>query len=137
MEDEELDIPYMDEFATYLETVGKLSKKTIRRHVLNAEEFIYYMATHGYEVDPDCKDELPMDAELLGRGESFLGMYYSYFLPRKCFATPNTLRQSTASVKKLYKFLAHEGVVSEEVCKDVCEVIKDEAPFWAEECDEW
>ena len=72
MEDDQLDVPFMDEFAAYLATKARLAPKTVRRHVLNASDFVYYMSTHGYEADPDCKeDELPMDAGLLARGNDF------------------------------------------------------------------
>ena len=134
--DEEDQIPYMDEFAAYLTDVEGLAKKTVKRHVLNAEGFIYYMATHGYEADPDCKEEeLPMDDVLLKRGTEFIGMYYSYFLPTKCFATPGTLRESGGSVKKLYKFLAAKGIVSDTVCREISEDIKFGLPLWLEDCE--
>ena len=133
--DEEAQIPYMDEFAAYLTDVEGLAKKTVKRHVLNAEGFIYYMATHGYEADPDCKEEeLPMDDMLLRRGIEFIGMYFSYFLPTKCFATPGTLRESGGSVKKLYKFLAYKGVVSSEECNEILDEIKYGMKIWMEEC---
>ena len=133
--DEEAQIPYMDEFAAYLTDVEGLAKKTVKRHVLNAEGFIYYMATHGYEADPDCKEEeLPMDDMLLRRGIEFIGMYFSYFLPTKCFATPGTLRESGGSVKKLYKFLVYKGVVSSEECNEILDEIKYGMKIWMEEC---
>ena len=133
--DEEDQIPYMDEFAAYLTDVEGLAKKTVKRHVLNAEGFIYYMATHGYEADPDCKEEeLPMDDMLLRRGIEFIGMYFSYFMPTKCFATPGTLRESGGSVKKLYKFLAYKGVVSSEECNEILDEIKYGMKIWMEEC---
>ena len=132
---EEAQIPYMDEFAAYLTDVEGLAKKTVKRHVLNAEGFIYYMATHGYEADPDCKEEeLPMDDMLLRRGIEFIGMYFSYFMPTKCFATPGTLRESGGSVKKLYKFLAYKGVVSSEECNEILDEIKYGMKIWMEEC---
>ena len=128
---EEAQIPYMDEFEDYLTNTEGLAKKTVKRHVLNAEGFIYYMATRGYEADPDCKEEeLPMDDTLLKRGDEFIGMYFSYFLPRKCFATPGSLRVSGGSVKKLYKFLALNGVVTDEECQEVLEGMQ----LWMEEC---
>ena len=133
--DEEAQIPYMDEFTAYLTDVEGLAKKTVKRHVLNAEGFIYYMATHGYEADPDCKEEeLPMDDALLRRGDKFIGMYFSYFMPTKCFATPGTLRESGGSVKKLYKFLAYKGVVSSEECNEILDEIKYGMKIWMEEC---
>lgn len=133
--DEEAKIPYVDEFADYLTNTEGLAKKTVKRHVLNAEGFIYYMATHGYEADPDCKEEeLPMDDALLKRGDEFIGMYFSYFLPRKCFATPGTLRESGGSVKKLYKFLAFKGVVTAEESQEVLDDIKEGMQLWMEEC---
>ena len=133
--DEEAQIPYMDEFAAYLTDVEGLAKKTVKRHVLHAEGFIYYMATHGYEADPDCKEEeLPMDDMLLRRGIEFIGMYFSYFMPTKCFATPGTLRESGGSVKKLYKFLAYKGVVSREECNEILDEIKYGMKIWMEEC---
>ena len=133
--DEEDKIPYMDEFAAYLTDVEGLAKKTVKRHILNAEGFIYYMATHGYEADSDCKEEeLPMDDALLKRGIEFIGMYFSYFLPMKCFATPGTLRESGGSVKKLYKFLAYKGVVTDEECQEVLDDIKEGMKLWMEEC---
>ena len=131
---EESQIPYMDEFADYLVNVEGLAKKTVKRHVLNAEGFVFYMSTHGYEADPDCKEELPMDDALLKRGDQFIGMYFSYFLPRKCFATPGTLRESGGSVKKLYKFLAHKGVVTDEECQEIIDDIKEGMKLWMEEC---
>ena len=131
---EESQIPYMDEFADYLANVEGLAKKTVKRHVLNAEGFVFYMSTHGYEADPDCKEELPMDDALLKRGDQFIGMYFSYFLPRKCFATPGTLRESGGSVKKLYKFLAHKGVVTDEECQEIIDDIKQGMKLWMEEC---
>lgn len=133
--DEEEKIPYMDEFADYLADVEGLAKRTIKRHVNNAEEFIYYMSTHGYEADLDCKEEeLPMDDNLLKKGDEFLGMYFSYFLPRKCFATPGTLRESGGSVNKLYKFLAYKGVVTDKKYMEILDDIKDGMKFWMSEC---
>ena len=132
---EEAQIPYMDEFADYLTNTEGLAKKTVKRHVLNAEGFIYYMATHGYEADPDCKEEeLPMDDALVKRGGQFIGIYFSYFLPRKCFATPGTLRESGGSVKKLYKFLAYKGIVTDEECREILDDIKEGMQLWMEEC---
>lgn len=131
----ESQIPYMDEFSEYLTNVEGLAKRTIKRHVENAEGFIYYMSTHGYEADPDCKEEeLPMDDALLKRGIDFVFMYFSYFLPRKCFATPGTLRECGGSVKKLYKFLAYKGVVTDEECREVLYDIKENMQLWMEEC---
>ena len=132
---EELKIPYMDEFAEYLEKEDGLAPRTIKRHILNAGDFIYYMSSHGYEADPYCdEEELPMDDQLLARGPQFLHMYFSYFLPRKAFATPDSLRQSGGSVKKLYKFLAAKGIVSEKICKEILDDIKYFMPEWMEEC---
>ena len=133
--DDESKIPYMDEFSDFLTNTEGLAKKTVKRHLLNAENFIYYMATHGYEADPDCKEEeLPMDDALLKRADQFIGMYFSYFLPRKCFSTPGTLRESGGSVKKLYKFLAYKGIVTDEECQEVIDYIKEGIQIWMEEC---
>ena len=40
-------------------------------------------------------------------------------------------------MKKLYGFLADEGIVGREVCDEVCATIKEEAPYWADACDPW
>lgn len=126
--------PYMDEFADYLRGVEGLAPRTVKCHVINAADFIYYMSTHGYEADPDCKEEeLPMDDALLRRGDEFIGMYFSYFLPRKAFATKDDMRKSTGSVKKLYKFLADKGIVSEAFCQEIIEDIKFNLLLWLEE----
>ena len=133
---DKIHMPYEDEFADYLKNVDGLAVKTVKRHVANAVDFVYYMSTHGYEVDPDCDaEELPMDDSLLIRGGEFLGMYFSYFLPRKAFATPDSLRQSAGSVKKLYKFLLYKGVVTDEGCSEILDEIKEDTQFWMEECD--
>ena len=128
-------IPYMDEFKEYLQTVDGLADRTIRRHVENAEGFIYYMSTHGYEADYNCKEEeLPMDDDLLRRGMEFMGMYFSYFLPRKACVSADELRQSSGSIKKLYRFLAYKGIVSEEMCAEIIDEIKESVQYWMEEC---
>ena len=133
---EELQIPYMDEFAKYLEDEDKLAKKTVKRHVLNATDFIYYMSTHGYEIDCDYEeDEIPVNENLLIRGPEYLQNYFGYFLPVKAFATAGSLRESGGSVKKLYKFLAKKGLVSEQVRDDILAEIKEGMPFWLEGCD--
>ena len=125
----------MDEFADYLKDIDGLAAKTVKRHVINATDFIYYMSTHGYEADPDCEeDELPMDDALLKRGMEFIGMYFSYFLPRKAIAAPDSLRQSGGSVKKLYKFLAYRGIVNVEESQEILDEIKDGMPIWGESC---
>ena len=133
---EKITAPSMDEFAEYLREVDGLASRTVKRHVINATDFIYYMSTHGYEADPDCKEEeIPMDDELLKRGAEFIGVYFSYFLPRKAFATKDIMRKSTGSVKKLYQFLAVKGIVSEETCQEIIEDIKFGLLLWLEDCD--
>ena len=76
-----------------------------------------------------------MNDDLLRRGGEFIGMYFSYFLPQKAFATKDDMRKSTGSVKKLYRFLAVKGIVSEALCQEIIEDIKDGLPLWLEECD--
>ena len=133
---EKITAPYMEEFADYLREIDGLAPRTIKRHMINATDFIYYMSTHGYEADPDCKEgELPMDKALLKQGGEFIGMYFSYFLPQKAFATKDDMRKSTGSVKKLYKFLAAKGIVSDTVCQEISEDIKFDLPLWLEDCE--
>lgn len=124
----EKDFLYVPEFRAYLENLVKgtgkgLAPKTIKRHVVNVIDFLYYSSTHNYNVELDGPDEVPVDDELIKRGKEFFSPYFSGWLFYQNGDSEDSIRQSVSSVKKFYKFLKETGridaVIADEAIRDL------------------
>ena len=125
----EKDFLYVPEFKAYLEGSEKgngkgLSPKTIRRHVINVIDFLYYSSGHNYEVDPDGPDSVPVDNELIKRGKEFFSSYFNGWLYYKNRASEDSVKQSIASVKKFYKFLKETERVNSDIADEAIRDLK-------------
>ena len=116
---DEKDFIYLSEFREYLEhgDSGKksgLAPKTIKRHVINVIDFLYYASTHNYEVEIGGPDEVPVDDLLITRGDEFFTLYFISWMSR-CGYSEESAKQSIVSVKKFYKFLKETGRIDKNI----------------------
>lgn len=109
----------LDGFQKWLIKAG-LKEKTIKNHVLNVDFYI-----NDYLLYDDCikaKD-----------GVSSLNGFFSWFFPRKAmWSSKTSTKETAASLKKFYKFLAESGMLAPEDYKFIVSEIKNEMPEWLE-----
>lgn len=115
---------YLKEFKNYLENQS-LSKKTINKHYLNVELYLnnylnYYEPRRMHE-GIYCINE-------------YLGGWYI----RKClFATRNSIKESSTSIKKFYKCMLECGYVKKEDYDNLCETTKMCLDEWLDSLDDY
>ncbi|MCH4154001.1 MAG: hypothetical protein LKG26_01795 [Saccharofermentans sp.] len=119
----EKDFLYVPEFRAYLENSAKkngksFAPKTIKRHVINVIDFLYYSSTHNYEVELDGPDEVPIDDELIKCGKKFFTPYFYGWLDYKNGESEDSIKQSISSVKKFYMFLKETGRIDSDIAED-------------------
>jgi site-specific recombinase XerD len=107
----------LDGFVSWLQDKG-LSEKTIRRHLQNVD--LYLDAFLLYD-----------DATPAAEGVDQVGHFLGYWFIRKAlWASPNSIRQSAASLKKFYQFMVERGLVDREALDDLKAEIREELPEW-------
>ena len=106
-------------FTVWLTESG-LKEKTIRKHVQNVDFYI-----DDYLLYDDCtraKD-----------GVSSLSGFFNWFFPRKAmWSSKASTKETTASLKKFYKFLAEKGIIEAADYQFLLLMVKEEMPEWLE-----
>ena len=129
MEPNEISIKgYIDRFEPWLVRQG-LTQKTIRRHINNIWVFLDYLSKN---FDITYEEELVITDEVLTNAERVLDGFFGYDMRHKLFATKDGVRQYASSIRKFYKWLAVEGIVSDDIKDDILSYVKSELPFWSE-----
>ena len=109
----------LDGFDKWLIQSG-LKVKTIRKHVQNVDFYI-----NDYLLYDDClraKD-----------GVSSLNGFFNWFFPRKAmWSSKASTKETAASLKKFYKYLAELGVVAPADYLFLLSEVKNEMPEWLE-----
>ncbi|MBI4745673.1 MAG: recombinase [Deltaproteobacteria bacterium] len=96
----------------------KLSKKTIGKHVSNADFYINDFLL--YE-----------DAIEATEGVGDIGMFLGYWFIRKAmWASKAALKENAASLKKFYEFMLERKQVSKDSFENLKETIKEDMPEW-------
>ncbi len=95
-----------------------LAKKTVRQHVENVD---FYVNTYLLNEDAvPAKDGA-------GSVSGFLGYW---FIRKAMWASPSSIRQSAASLKKFYTFMCERGDIDADDLEELKETIKEEMPEW-------
>ncbi len=106
-------------FAKWL-SKSNLKNKTIYKHTQNIEFYI-----DDYLLYDDCtraKD-----------GISSLNGFFNWFFPRKAmWSSKSSVKETTASLKKFYKYLGEEGIIDAADYLFLLAVVKEEMPVWLE-----
>ena len=115
-------------FEKDLESKG-LSRKTIRNHLSNVDLYINEFL-------------LREDAEHMDSGLGRMNSFFDFFIHKCMWSTPGNVRTTAASIKKFYKCMLDHGKISKDVYQDFYEDLKENIPFWQDECadfngDEW
>lgn len=118
---------YLELFEIWLQD-AKLSEKTMRRHLLNADLYINdYLS--------NCRG-IPME-----EGVDEINLFLGDWFIRKCmWSSASSVKSTAASIKKFYKCMAEHGFIPEEDYQDLVEDIKDCMEDWqraAESDFEW
>jgi len=109
----------LDKFEEYLVN-KKLSANTIRKHYFNCDFFINEFLLR----------EEPIEAE---QGWVNINEYLGYFYIKKCnWSTKNGMKETIASLNKLYKFFEEIGVMSKLDYKEYNSFIKENKDSWFE-----
>jgi hypothetical protein len=107
----------LDDFEEWLSGLG-LSEKTIRQHMDNVEFYINTFLLY--------EDAIPAR-----EGASHVSMFLGYWFIRKAmWASPSSIRDNAASLKKFYSFMHEQGQIDTDDLQDLKETIKDEMPDW-------
>jgi len=115
---------YLNEFEKWLKE-QKLSEKTIKNHVSNADLYINdYLNYYEFsEMEQGCY-------EING----FLGDWFI----RKCmWSTASSVKSTAASIKKFYLCMSELGYIKHDDYKFLYETIKDNIEIWIEEVEEY
>lgn len=96
----------------------KLSKKTIDKHVSNANFYINEFLL--YEDAIEAAD-----------GVSSMGMFLGYWFIRKAmWSSKAAITENAASLKKFYEFMLEKKKISKESFEYLKETIKEDMPDW-------
>ena len=107
----------LDDFDQWLAEKG-LSEKTIRRHLDNI----------GFYINSFLLSD---DAIPAKQGASDVSMFLGYWFIRKAmWASPTSIRENAASLKKFYGFMHDRGHIDAEELQDLKQTIKDGMPGW-------
>ena len=111
-------------FATYLRGRG-LKEKTIENHLFNVEFYLdTYLARMGNASVREGIDLL----------EGFLG---NFFIHDCMWSSKASIKSTAASIKKFYRCMAWQGVVTREQYRALCAQIKERQPDWIAELEAW
>ncbi len=115
---------YLTLFKQSMETQG-LAQSTIHRHMDNVDFFLneYLLYYGAHEMEYGCHDVY-----------GFLGDFFI----RKCmWSTPGTIKTNATSIKKFYKCMRDNGLVSAEACDELAKTIKENMADWQADCAEF
>ena len=124
-EPEEIEKQHEELLRIFLEDISHLSDKTIRKNINNVAFFIndyliYYNGANYEEVNEE------------------IDSFFSDFFIRKCmWSTPNTTKETAASLKKFYKSMMEHGKFEKEEYKLLCDTIKEEMENWQQICNDY
>lgn len=111
---------YLGEFRADLEKAG-LKEKTIGRHLSNAELYFEWMIEHeGYDAD-DAPSQL----------DGFLG---DWFIRRCMWSTPNSVKTTAASLKKLLTSIMNHGHMVDSEYRNAMHTLRKDLPEWQRKC---
>lgn len=111
---------FLEEFEEWLNEKG-LAKKTIRKHLGNAELYINDYLNY-------------YDAEKMEDGTSGIhGFLDGWFIEKCLWASKNSLKGTATSIKKFYECMSEKGYVTKENYEDLCRTIKDNMDEFLEE----
>lgn len=103
---------FIKEFEEWLKEKS-LSDKTIKKHISNVDLFINeYLNYYDVETAEEGIDSV----------YSFLS---GWFIEKCMWATPYTIKEEAASLKKFYAYMSEKGYVEKEDYKFLCEELKD------------
>ena len=124
-EPEEIEKQHEELLRIFLEDISHLSDKTIRKHIDNVAFFIndylvYYNGANYEEVNEE------------------IDSFFSDFFIRKCmWSTPNSTKETAASLKKFYKSMMDHGKFEKEEYKLLCDTIKEEMENRQQICNDY
>ena len=100
-----------------------LARKTIKQHNENVDFYINDYLLH-------------YDAVPASEGVHGLSMFLGDWFPRKAlWASPTSVRELAASLKKFYTFMHETGKIDADDLAELKETIKEEMPEWLEQLD--
>ena len=105
------------DFEQWLSGKG-LTKKTVQRHGENVDFYI-----NGFMLNEDAvpaKDGVAMVSNFLGY----------WFIRKAMWASPASIKQNAASLKKFYSFMYEQGDVDADDLQYLKDTIKEEMPVW-------
>ena len=105
------------DFEQWLSEKG-LAEKTIGQHVANVE---FYLNT--FLLYSDAMPAKEGASEI----SSFLG---DWFIRKAIWASPTSIKQIAASLKKFYTFMHEQGRIDADDLQDLKETIREEMPDW-------
>lgn len=104
-------------FGEWLSASG-LKAKTVRKHIQNADFYI-----NDYLLYDDCSHAKD--------GVSSLNGFFNWFFPRKAmWSSKASTKETMASLKKFYKYLAEQGIVEPVDYQFLLSMVKEEMPEW-------
>ncbi len=115
---------FLDLFEADMRATG-LAESTIRRHLGNVDFYINeYLLYYGVnDMEYGCHDVY-----------GFLGDWFI----RKCtWSTPSTIKSNATSIKKFYKCMRDNGLVSADAYDDLVRTIKENMVDWQADCAEY
>ena len=112
--------PLLEDFEQWLAGKG-LAKKTIKRHTENIDFYINDYLLYD-------------DAVPASEGVISVLMFFGYWFPRKAmWASPTSVREISASLKKFYTFMHKTGQIDADDLAELKETIKEGMPDWLDE----
>ena len=113
---------FIQEFENWLSQKG-LAKKTIRKHVNNASLYINDYLNY-------------YDAEKMEDGIHFVhGFLDGWFIEKCLWSSRNSLKETSASIKKFYECMSEKEYVTKDDYKSLCREIKDNMDEYLEQMD--
>lgn len=110
---------YLEMFADYLEGEG-LADKTIKRHLKHVEFYIneFLCDYEPHSLDAGCYQV-----------DAFLG---DWFIRKAMWSSVETIKENCASLKKFYKLMLENDVISKDDYKELTRQIKENKEVWLE-----
>ncbi len=103
---------FIKEFEEWLKEKS-LSEKTISKHISNVDLFINDYLNY-YDIESA--------EEGIYSVYSFLN---GWFIEKCMWATPYTIKETAASIKKFYLYMSEKGYVKKEEYGSLCKILKD------------
>ncbi len=103
-----------------------LKLKTAENHVLNVETYLndFLLYYEPLEMKSGCSDLI----------DNYLGDFFI----RKCmWSTPSSVKSTAASIKKFYKCMMENGLVSKNSYDELCAIIKENMEEWQDNCEDF